>query len=115
VANNPLVLVHGEIREVTRQTYDNIDPDTGQVTTENRGRKVTVLTHTGFAQVKFPPAFDGLQLAEGQLLAGWFEYVDWNMNGRRGNSLIFNRVASPALVAALQAEHRPAPAEAVSA
>lgn len=103
-ATNPEVLIHGEIREISRKIYNNVDPDTGEMREENRGRKVTVLTRTGFLQLGFPASFDGLALTEGQPIAVWAAYVDWNMNNRRGNSLIFNRVASPAVVAALHAD-----------
>lgn len=92
-AVDPLVLGIGTLREITKSEFMN--RETGQV--EDRGRKATLLTRGGFLQFNIPTAFNSLELEEDDPVVVWLRVREWEFNGRKGTTLIFETVADAAL------------------
>jgi len=99
-AVDPVVLAAGTVREVAKNEF--IDRSTGTV--ENRGRKVTLLTREGFLVFNAPTASNDVVFEAGAPAAVWLRYREWEMNGRRGVTLVFDQVASPEVAAAVVGE-----------
>ena len=72
------------------RTFDKKDDRTGEVETEYRGRKATVLTSQGFVEVNVPIEHDALVLEDGLRLMAYVELSEWLLdNGRRGASVTY--------------------------
>jgi hypothetical protein len=96
---NPVVIAHGEVRDVGRKTWRN--PETDE--TESRGRTVLVLTRKGFVQVTVPTEHNSVPFAVGDVVSVYIRISEWSVAGRSGVSYFFDGFAPDAVADALHA------------
>lgn len=94
---NPLVLVVGSVREV--EQWEFVDRASGVI--DRKGRLLTVLTRAGFMLIRIPRDHDKLDLPVNAKIAVWVSINEWEFQGRRGVSYMFNSVPDEALLKTL--------------
>lgn len=95
---NPVIVLDSVVSDVVRDVYT--DRETGVVT--DKGRKLVLQTgapNSDLLEVKVPePAFSGVVFVPGEHVLINAEYLEWDMDGRRGSTMRFHSFVTVAQV-----------------